>query len=80
MTDTHITLLVEDFRSLVDAADRARRLPALEQLMSKGHPRYIESPSANHLRFALFGIAASGELPVAALTHLSDRKREQRGC
>ena len=78
MTDTHITLLVEDFRSLVDATDQAQRLPALEQVFSKGRPRRIESPTANHLRFALFGFEPSGALPVAALTHLSDRKAAQR--
>jgi len=78
VTDTHITLLVEDLRSLVEATDRAQRLPALEQLFAKGRPRRIESATANHLRFALFGIEPPRDLPVAALTHLSDRKTAQR--
>jgi hypothetical protein len=79
VTDTQITLLVEDFQSLVSATGQALRLPSLEQVFSRGRTCRIDSPTANHLRFALFGIDSVGELPVAALTHVSDRKKAQRG-
>lgn len=79
MTDTHITLLVEDFKQLLGVADRALRLPSLEQVFAKGRSRRIDSETTNHLRFALFGIESTGDLPVAALTHVSDRKKTQRG-
>lgn len=74
MTDTHLTLIVEDFRQMVGAVKEPHRFPALEQLISRGKPCRIPSDSANHLRFALFGIEPDGVLPVAALTHVSDRK------
>jgi len=79
VTDTRITLLVEDFQGLVGAVDQALRLPSLEQVFSKGRSCRLESSTANHLRFALFGIEGVGGLPVAALTHVSDRKKAQRG-
>lgn len=75
MTEIFITLLVEDFSALVGASDRKRRWPTLEQVFSKGTSRRTAAATANHLRFALFGIEPEGDLPVAALTHVSDRKR-----
>lgn len=74
MTATHITLLVDEFRCMLTAVEGPHRFPALEQVFSRGQPCSINAPSPNHLRFALFGIDAAGELPVAALTHVSDRK------
>lgn len=79
MTETHITLLAEDFRSLVSATDQALRFPSLERVFSKGRISRIEVATANHLRFALFGIEPTDELPVAALTHVSDRKQARQG-
>ena len=76
MTATHITLLVEEFRQMVGALDGENRFPALEMVLSRGRACRIESASANHLRFALFGIEPDGDLPVAALTHVSDRKKK----
>lgn len=78
MTNTHITLLVEDFRKLVSASGQAFRLPSLERVFARGQSCQFESPSANHLRFALFGIDTVPEVPVAALTHVSDRKKALR--
>jgi hypothetical protein len=78
VTDTHITLLAEDFKELLGAADRALRLPSLEQVFAKGRSCRIDSRTPNHLRFALFGIESTGDLPVAALTHVSDRKKKLR--
>jgi hypothetical protein len=78
VTATHITLLVETFRQMVGALDGSYRFPALEQLFSRGRVVRIVSATANHLRFALFGIEQGGTLPVAALTHVSDRKKTPR--
>lgn len=78
MTITHITLLVEDFRQLVGAQDQPHRFPALEQIFSKGQACRIPAETPNHLRFALFGIEPEGKLPVAALTHVSDRPQPQQ--
>ena len=74
MTATRITLLVENLRQMAGALDGSSRFPALELVFSRGRAVRIESASANHLRFALFGIEPDGVLPVAALTHVSDRK------
>jgi hypothetical protein len=76
VTVPHITLLVEEFRQMVGALDGESRFPALEMVLSRGRACRIESASANHLRFALFGIEPDGVLPVAALTHVSDRKKK----
>jgi hypothetical protein len=78
VTATHITVLVEKIRQMLGALDGSYRFPALEQLFSKGRILRIESATANHLRFALFGIEPQGTLPVAALTHVSDRKEAPR--
>lgn len=75
MTGTHLTLLVEDFYPMVDAITGEQRFPALEQLLSKGRSCNLRVPSANHLRFSLFGIEPGELLPVAALTHVSDREK-----
>ena len=61
---------------MVGALDGEYRFPALEMVLSRGRACRIESATANHLRFALFGIEPDGELPVAALTHVSDRKKK----
>ena len=76
MTEIHLTLLVEEFRQMVGGLEGKSRFPALELLLSRGRSCRIESASANHLRFALFGIEPDGVLPVAALTHVSDRKHK----
>ncbi len=75
MTDTHLTLLVEEFHQMVGAVEETHRFPALELLFSRGKLARIPAESANHLRFALFGIEPEEMLPVAALTHVSDRKK-----
>jgi hypothetical protein len=69
-----ITLLVEDLGALAAAVPASLRCPALERLWARGHSRDLEVPTANHLRFHLFGVDSTGPLPVAALTHVSDRK------
>jgi hypothetical protein len=74
VTATRITLLVENLRQMAGALDGSIRFPALELVFSRGRAVRIDSASANHLRFALFGIEPEGVLPVAALTHVSDRK------
>lgn len=78
MTDTHITLLIEDLRQMVGAVDRQHRFPALEKVFSRGQGRSLPSVTPNHLRFLLFGIESTGDLPVAALTHVSDRPKPQQ--
>jgi hypothetical protein len=79
VTATHITLLVDEFRHMVAAVEGPHRFPALEQVFSRGQSCSVNAPSPNHLRFALFGIEAAGELPVAALTHVNDRKTPPDG-
>jgi len=78
VTDTHITLLIEDLRQMVGAVDRQHRFPALEKVFSRGQGRSLPSVTPNHLRFLLFGIESTGDLPVAALTHVSDRPKAQQ--
>jgi hypothetical protein len=75
VTDTRLTLLVEEFHQMVGAVQEPHRFPALELLFSRGKHARVPAESANHLRFALFGIAPDERLPVAALTHVSDRKK-----
>lgn len=75
MTETRVTLLVEAFHQMVRAIEEPQRFPALELLFSRGKRARIPAESANHLRFALFGIEPDELLPVAALTHVSDRKQ-----
>jgi len=58
---------------MVGAVDGPHRFPALEQLFSRGRCCKLKADTANHLRFALFGIEPEELLPVAALTHVSDR-------
>jgi len=76
----HLTLLIEDLRRIVAAVPNDIRYPALERAWSRGRKRCIETPTSNHLRFELFGIETEGTLPVAALTHVNDRReRPQNG-
>jgi hypothetical protein len=79
VTEVHITLLAEDLTGLAHAADAAQRYPALERVLAKGKRYRIKSKTANHLRFALFGVEPGKALPVAAMTHVSDRKMARRG-
>ena len=76
MTTPHVTLLVAELRQMVAALGEEQRFPALERILARGRPCRIESATANHLRFALFGVEPEGIVPVAALTHVSDRKKE----
>ena len=62
---------------MAGALDGSCRFPALELVFARGRVVRIDSAAANHLRFALFGIEPDGVLPVAALTHVSDRKATQ---
>ncbi|MFC1688744.1 hypothetical protein ACFL0N_00960 [Pseudomonadota bacterium] len=75
MTGTHLTLFVEEFHPMVGAIAGAHRFPALEQVFSRGRYCKIPAPSPNHIRFSLFGIEPDELLPVAALTHVSDRTK-----
>lgn len=74
MQEVHLTLLVEDLARLAAAVPTDLRYPALESAWARGQACNLRSASANHLRFTLFGIEPEGELPVAALTHVSDRR------
>ena len=69
-----VTLLVEDFRPLVQAAGGGTRHRALERIVARGRPRHWRQDSADHLRFHLFGIEPGHLLPVAALTRAGDRE------
>ena len=73
MTEKLLTLFVEELHQMVAAIDKTHRFPALEQLFSRGRVHSIQAQSANHLRFKFFGIEPKGLLPIAALTHVSDR-------
>jgi hypothetical protein len=73
VTEKLLTLFVEEFHQMVAAFDKTHRFPALEQLFSRGRAHSIQAQSANHLRFKFFGIEPEGLLPIAALTHVSDR-------
>lgn len=74
----NITLLVEDLGHLVSAMPAERRYPALERILARGYRQQIDVPDCNHLRFAMFGIEHDGNVPVAALTHVNDRKKHAR--
>lgn len=76
MTETRLTLLVEAFHHLVGAIEEPHRFPALESLFARGKPCRLQAESADHLRFALFGIEPGDLLPIAALTHVSDRRKK----
>lgn len=78
MTRTQLTLLVEDFGELVRAIDEPHRFEALERIFSRGRLCNAPAETPNHLRFHLFGIEEVGELPVAALTHVSDRSKARQ--
>jgi hypothetical protein len=68
-----VTLLIEDLGRMAAALSPVTRLPALERVLSRGAPLKRAAPTANHLRFTLFGMEPDGPLPVAALTHVGDR-------
>jgi hypothetical protein len=68
-----VTILAEDLRRQAEALSQRHRFPSLEKVLSRGRPCRIDSASSNHLRFSLFGVEPEGMLPVAALTHVSDR-------
>lgn len=74
----HVTLLVEDLAELVAALSADVRFPSLERILSRGHAHSLDVPDANHLRFALYGIEPDGDVPVAALTHVNDRREKAR--
>ena len=74
MTTTHVTLLVENLRRQIESISKDYRLNSLEMIFSRGRPLNIAAATSHHLRFTLFGIEADGKLPVAALTHVADRK------
>jgi hypothetical protein len=75
----HAKLLIEDLRGMVAAIPADLRYPALERAWSRGRRRRIEARTPNHLRFRLFGIDTDGQLPVAALTHVNDRRAKPQG-
>ena len=77
VSSVHVTLLLEDLPRLAAAAPELR-LPALERAWSRGKPCRLESATANHLRFILFGIEPGDTVPVAALTHANDRRARPR--
>jgi hypothetical protein len=70
----HVTLLIEDLSPLIRAVPGDRRFPSLETIFARGRVNDRFSETANHLRFRLFGFDPDGALPIAALTHVSDRK------
>jgi hypothetical protein len=74
-----VTLLVEDLGALAAALPAHSRLPALERVWSRGTSVRLAAPTANHLRFALFGMEPAESLPVAALTHVGDRAARPAG-
>ena len=75
MTATRITLLATEFRQMVKGLNGDHSFPALEQVLSRGRACPVKSATANHLRSDFFGLESDKALPVAALTHVSDRKK-----
>ena len=74
MSTVHVTLLIEDLERLAAAAPAEYRYPSLERAWSRGEACTLRARTANHLRFNLFNIKPEGQLPVAALTHVNDRR------
>jgi len=74
-----IILLAEDLFRLAVSVPAENRYPALERIWSRGRARHNQAHTANHLRFALFGVMPEHDLPVAALTHVNDRRSRLRG-
>lgn len=79
MSAVQVTLLVDSLRRLVSMAPAETECPALEAIWYRGRPCRIPAPTVNHLRFSLFGLEPRGDLPVAALTHVSDRRGPSAG-
>ena len=75
MEPLQVTVLIEGLGRLAAAVSPTLRCPAIERVWARGRRRQLAAPTANHLRFRLFGIEPAGPLPVAALTHVSDRRR-----
>jgi hypothetical protein len=71
-----VTVLIEDLGSLAAAVPTPLRHPAIERVWARGEVVDRSAPTANHLRFSLFGIEPDGSIPVAALTHVSDRRQQ----
>ena len=76
VTASHITLLIEDLGNMVRAVPGDDRFASLERIFARGRACRLDSATPDHLRFALFGIEPGGFVPVAALTHVCDRKKE----
>lgn len=74
----HITLLAEDLGQLAAAVPAGARYPALERILARGYSNRLDVPDPNHLRFALYGIEPDGNIPVAALTHVNDRRTRKK--
>lgn len=66
------TLLVEDLQQLARVLPVESRYPALERILARGEQRQVPCQSPNHLRYQLFSANSSGQLSVAALTHVDD--------
>jgi hypothetical protein len=74
VSTVHVTLLIEDLERLAAAAPAELRYPSLERAWSRGTECAWQARTVNHLRFQLFNIRAEGQLPIAALTHVNDRR------
>ena len=74
MSTVHVTLLIEDLERLAAAAPADYRYPSLERVWSRGRACSLQARTANHLRFKLFNMQPEGQLPIAALTHVNDRR------
>jgi hypothetical protein len=72
VTPGTITLLVDRFQTLISALEHGRRFVALETLLARGRPSNHGHASFDELRFALWGLAGTNPLPVAALTRMAD--------
>jgi hypothetical protein len=70
-----VTVLIEDLGSVAAAVPSSLRHPVIERVWARSESCDIPSLTANHLRFSLFGLDPAGPIPVAALTHVSDRQQ-----
>lgn len=75
MGQGRLTLLIERLETLLATDSADERYPALELLFRRGRPERQDFSDPDEVRFALFGVACGGSLPIGALTHIADHGR-----
>ena len=75
MTQSPVTLFVEDIQALAAALPSEKRFPALERVLSRGVRNRLAATKPNHARYELLGASGAGQPAVAALCRVSDSGR-----